>query len=47
MPCAPWQIPVASLSSEAVQIGVRGVIERRPRNFEALQDEKTLRLPGF
>ncbi|CAN7676876.1 recombinase family protein [Paraburkholderia terricola] len=47
MSCAPWQIPVASLSSEAVQIGVRGVIERRPRNFEALQDEKTLRLPGF
>lgn len=47
IPCAPWQIPVASLSSEAVQIGVRGVIERRPRSFEALQDEKTLRLPGF
>jgi hypothetical protein len=47
MPCAPWQIPVASLDSEAVQIGVRGVIERRPRNFEALQDEKVLRLPGF
>jgi hypothetical protein len=47
MPCPPWQIPVASLDSEAVQIGVRGVIERRPRNFEALHDAKMLRLPGF
>jgi hypothetical protein len=47
MPCAPWQTPVASLDSEAVQIGGRGAIERRPRNFKALQGVKTLRLPEF
>jgi hypothetical protein len=47
MPSAPWQIPVAALESEAVKIGVRGVIERRPRNFTVLQDGKTLKLPGF
>jgi DNA invertase Pin-like site-specific DNA recombinase len=47
MPSAPWQIPVAALDSEAVKIGVRGVIDRRPRNFTVLQCEKTLKLPGF
>jgi hypothetical protein len=46
MPAAPWQIPVIALDSEAVRIGVRDVIERRPRNFAILQDTKTLRLPG-
>jgi DNA invertase Pin-like site-specific DNA recombinase len=47
MPSAPWQVPVAALDTEPVAIGVRAVIERRPRNFEVLQDEKTLKLPGF
>jgi DNA invertase Pin-like site-specific DNA recombinase len=47
MPSAPWKVPVASLDSEAVKIGVRGVIDRRPRNLAVLQDEKTLKLPGF
>jgi DNA invertase Pin-like site-specific DNA recombinase len=47
MPSAPWQIPLAALDSEAVKIGVRGVIDRRPRNFTVLQCEKTLKLPGF
>jgi DNA invertase Pin-like site-specific DNA recombinase len=47
MPSAPWQIPEAALQSEAVKIGVRGVIERRPRNFTVLQDGKSLKLPGF
>ena len=47
MPSAPWQVPVAVLDTEPVMIGVRAVIERRPRNFEVLQDEKTLKLPGF
>lgn len=46
MPSAPWQIPVAALATERVRIGVRDVIERRPRNFPILQDVKTLRLPG-
>ena len=47
MPSAPWQIPVAALDSEMVRIGVRGVVDRRPRNFAILQDTKTLRLPGI
>lgn len=47
MPSAPWQIPLAVLDTEAVKIGVRAVIERRPRNFNVLQDSKNLRLPGF
>lgn len=47
MPSAPWQIPVAALASEAVTIGVRAVVDRRPRNFADLQDTKTLRLPGL
>lgn len=47
MPSAPWQVPLAALESEAVRIGVREIVERRPRNFAVLQDEKTLRLPGI
>jgi hypothetical protein len=47
MPSAPWEIPVAALDSEAVRIGVRRIIERRPRNFKKLQDGMTLTLPGF
>lgn len=33
MPMAPWQVPVAALNTEAVRIGVRAIIERRPRNL--------------
>jgi hypothetical protein len=47
MPSAPWQVPVVALNTEAVSIGVRAVVERRPRNFDILQDEKTLKLPGL
>jgi DNA invertase Pin-like site-specific DNA recombinase len=47
MPSAPWQVPVAALATEAVRIGVRDVIARRPKNFEALQEVGTLRLPGI
>lgn len=47
MPSAPWEIAAAALDSEAVQIGVQAVINRRPRNFPELQDTKTLRLPGI
>lgn len=47
MSSAPWQVPVAALDTEAVKIGVRAVVERRPRNFEVYQDERTLKLPGF
>jgi DNA invertase Pin-like site-specific DNA recombinase len=47
MPSAPWQISASALDTEAVKIGVRAVMERRPSNFTALQDLKTLKLPGF
>lgn len=47
MPSAPWQVPVDALTSEPVRIGVREIVARRPRNFAVLQEEKTLRLPGF
>ena len=47
MPSAPWQVPVTALATEAVQIGVQDVVARRPKNFAALQDVKTLRLPGI
>jgi excisionase family DNA binding protein len=46
MPSAPWRIPVAALETEAVRQGVRRVMNRRPSNFAAMQDTKTLRLPG-
>jgi DNA invertase Pin-like site-specific DNA recombinase len=46
MPSAPWEIPVAAIDSEAVRIGVRRIVDRRPRNFAKLQDTRTLRLPG-
>ena len=47
MPSAPWQVPVLALESESIRIGVREIVERRPRNFRVLQHEKTLNLPGF
>lgn len=47
MPSAPWQIPVTALDTDAVRVGVRKVIARRPRNFDTLQDLKILKLPGF
>lgn len=47
LPSAPWQIPLVALDTEAVKIGVRAIVERRPRNFKQLQDTKTLKLPGF
>lgn len=47
MHSAPWEIPVAALSTDAVRIGVRNIVARRPSNFDVLQDVKTLRLPGL
>ena len=47
MPSAPWQVPVEALDAEAVAIGVRDIIERRPRKIIDLPDEMTLSLPGF
>jgi hypothetical protein len=42
LPSAPWQIPADALDSEAVVIGVRQIVARRPRNIAVLQEEKTL-----
>lgn len=47
MPSAPWQIAAEVLQAEAVQRGVRDVVERRPRNLRHLREEKTLTLPGL
>ncbi|MCI0631805.1 MAG: hypothetical protein L0Y44_14255, partial [Phycisphaerales bacterium] len=47
LPSAPWQVPLNALNTEAVRIGVREIIDRRPSNFIDLQREKTLLLPGF
>ena len=47
MPSAPWQVPVAALDTEAVKIGVQAIVERRPQNFDKLQDVKTMKLAGF
>jgi hypothetical protein len=43
----PWEVPVAALDTEAVKISVRQIAARRPNNFAALQEVKTLKLPGF
>lgn len=47
LPSAPWQIPVEALASDAVRTGVQATAKRRPSNYRHLQDNKTLRLPGF
>jgi DNA invertase Pin-like site-specific DNA recombinase len=47
MPFAPWQIPASALEEDAVRTAARRVVARRPRNHEALEDRKTLRLPGL
>ena len=47
MHSAPWQIPVATLETEAVKIGIRQVIHRRRRFYRRFQQDKTLKLPGF
>ena len=44
---APWEVPVEALGTEAVQIGVRNIVARRPQNFAVLQDLATLKLPGI
>ena len=41
MPSAPWQIPTEAPESEAVRIGARDIIARRPGNIKQLQDVST------
>jgi hypothetical protein len=47
MPGSPWLVPAASLVSEAVQIGVRQVVSRRPKVYKDYQYDKAIRLPGL
>ena len=47
MHSAPWQIPVAALDSEAVKLGVREIVGRRPKFYKRFQEDTTLRLPGI
>ena len=47
MPMAPWEVPIAALSSEAVRIGVRNVVERRPKNVKRAQEFSAPMLPGL
>ncbi|MCC2611064.1 recombinase family protein [Neorhizobium petrolearium] len=47
LPGSPWMVPVEALSSEAVRIGVQGVIDRRPKFYEDYQYDKVIRLPGI
>ncbi|MFQ6163410.1 recombinase family protein [Sinorhizobium meliloti] len=47
LPGSPWMVPVEALSSEAVRIGVQGVVDRRPKFYEDYQYDKVVRLPGI
>ncbi len=47
MPGSPWLVPVEALTSEAVRIGVRRVIARRPQFYEQYQYDKLVRLAGI
>nr|WP_209893791.1 recombinase family protein [Rhizobium leguminosarum] len=47
LPGSPWMVPVEALTSEAVRIGVQGVVDRRPKFYEDYQYDKVVRLPGI
>ena len=47
MPGAQWLVRADALTSEAVRIGVQRVINRRPKNYEENQENRTIRLPGL
>ncbi|AGS25935.1 recombinase family protein [Rhizobium etli] len=47
LPGSPWMVPVDALTSEAVRIGVQGVVDRRPKFYEDYQYDKVVRLPGI
>jgi hypothetical protein len=44
---APWQIPVAALTSDSVRMGVQEIVDRRPRKSQVLQDDRMIRLPNL
>jgi hypothetical protein len=47
LPGSPWLVPVETLASEAVRIGVQGIVDRRPKFYEQYQYDKVVRLPGL
>lgn len=47
LPGSQWMVPVEALASEAVRIGVQGVVDRRPKFYEDYQYDKVVRLPGL
>ncbi|GEC42299.1 DNA invertase Pin-like site-specific DNA recombinase [Sinorhizobium meliloti] len=47
LPGSPWMVPIEALTSEAVLIGVQGVVGRRPKIYEDYQYDKVVRLPGL
>jgi DNA invertase Pin-like site-specific DNA recombinase len=47
MHSAPWEIPLAALETDAVKIGVRKIIARRPQKAAVYQEKRSLKLPGF
>lgn len=47
LPGSQWMVPIEALTSEAVLIGVQGVVGRRPKIYEDYQYDKVVRLPGL
>jgi hypothetical protein len=47
LPGAPWLVQADALTSQAVLIGVQGVIERRPKFYDDYQYDRLIRLPGI
>ena len=47
MHSAPWKVPVDALASDAVIAGVQAVKDRRPKNWQHLQRDEAMRLPGL
>jgi DNA invertase Pin-like site-specific DNA recombinase len=47
MHSAPWKVPLAALDSETVRAGVQAVKDRRPKNWQHLQRDEEMRLPGL
>jgi DNA invertase Pin-like site-specific DNA recombinase len=47
MPSAPWRIPVDALATEVVNIGVRKIKTRRPKNISKNQYDGMQQLPGL
>ena len=47
MRSATWAIPAAALESGPAKVGVREIVNRRPKYYKRFQEDKTLKLPEF